>query len=408
VTYRAKSANEGFIPYVNSYLAANPNATANDISGFANSAGLQYDPSSGTFSGSFGSFAAGPAQQGGMLAQPQPQPQPQTAPAPAASTAASTAQPQHQWSADQVTAARDFFATNPSADTIYNTAQNLGLNQSQLADLWSKTGHGTYDQGSGIIGEYLAATGKTLGQQPQQGQQGQQGQVPGQQALNPYGQQFTPSLVGVTTIRNGGAQSSPWTVTPDQTVEGRLKGLLSDENPLVQMARTQGLESANARGLLNSSLGAQAGALAHYQYAMPVAQADAQTYANAARANADNDTQVSVSNAALNQQSALANQAAENAFRELERRIQQDNLTIDKQSVEAMKQNYTATIAAAERQMQQFIQTIQASDIPVDQKQSQVTAAMQSFNNTIGLLGRTYSAMPGWVSEWSLEQFELV
>ncbi|MBK8810747.1 MAG: hypothetical protein IPN69_08465 [Acidobacteria bacterium] len=109
------------------------------------------------------------------------------------------------------------------------------------------------------------------------------------------------------------AVAEKWTVDDNQLVEKRLPGLLSSDNPIVQMGQTKGLQQANARGLLNSSMAAESGAKAAYDYAMPIATQDASTYANSARENANLGTGVSQANAQLetSKQVAAGNNAAQ-------------------------------------------------------------------------------------------------
>ena len=64
-------------------------------------------------------------------------------------------------------------------------------------------------------------------------------------------------------------------MTQDQTVEGRLDGLLSKDSPLMQRAATQGMQFANQRGLLNSTMASGAAQGAMIDRAMPIAQQDA-------------------------------------------------------------------------------------------------------------------------------------
>lgn len=78
-----------------------------------------------------------------------------------------------------------------------------------------------------------------------------------------------------------------WVVSPNQLVENRIKGILGDNNPLMQQAKTQGLISAQERGLLNTSMGVEAGQKALYDYAVPIATVDSQTLSNAAKTNVD-------------------------------------------------------------------------------------------------------------------------
>jgi hypothetical protein len=63
--------------------------------------------------------------------------------------------------------------------------------------------------------------------------------------------------------------------TEDDSVEGKVTGLVSQDSPLIQQAREQGAQSANRRGLLNSSIAAGASQAAAYNVALPIAQQDA-------------------------------------------------------------------------------------------------------------------------------------
>lgn len=65
----------------------------------------------------------------------------------------------------------------------------------------------------------------------------------------------------------------------DDTISSRLPGLLSAQNPLMTQARTSAMQFANKRGLLNSSMAAQAGEEAALKTVIPVAsQESQQTY----------------------------------------------------------------------------------------------------------------------------------
>ncbi len=87
-------------------------------------------------------------------------------------------------------------------------------------------------------------------------------------------------------------------IKPDETqfdeskgVAGRVASLTSSASPLMQTARTRAAQNSASRGLLNSTLGAQAGEQAVIETATPIANADA----------------------GLFQQQSLANQAARNS-----------------------------------------------------------------------------------------------
>ena len=104
-----------------------------------------------------------------------------------------------------------------------------------------------------------------------------------------------------------------YNVANNQTTQGQLKGLIDAESPLLQQAENRALRQMHDRGLLNSSIAQQAGQAALYDYAVPIAQADANIYANAAAMNVETANTM-----------ALANQAAKNRALEFGQAMQQE------------------------------------------------------------------------------------
>lgn len=91
------------------------------------------------------------------------------------------------------------------------------------------------------------------------------------------------------------ATTPSYTIDPKkQTVSGQLTGLLEQDSPYMQQAKTAGEQYATSRGLLNSSIGAQASQDAAIQAAMPIAQADANTYNTFAGKQYDTELQKNV------------------------------------------------------------------------------------------------------------------
>jgi hypothetical protein len=81
------------------------------------------------------------------------------------------------------------------------------------------------------------------------------------------------------------AAPSQWNVTPDQTVQGQVKNIIADNSPLMQQAETRSLQKMNDRGGINSSMAIGAGQSALYDAALPIATADAATYARSGEVN---------------------------------------------------------------------------------------------------------------------------
>lgn len=61
----------------------------------------------------------------------------------------------------------------------------------------------------------------------------------------------------------------------DASVSNRVTGLMSKNNPYMQQARTRGMQSANRRGLLNSSMAVGAAEGEAYSAAVPIASQEA-------------------------------------------------------------------------------------------------------------------------------------
>ena len=88
----------------------------------------------------------------------------------------------------------------------------------------------------------------------------------GDLSLTSSGNFFTPANTTVADAQN------------NDTVEGRLSGLLANESSYMLSARTKAQQQANQRGLLNSTMAATAGEKAAIETALPIAQQDASYY----------------------------------------------------------------------------------------------------------------------------------
>ena len=106
------------------------------------------------------------------------------------------------------------------------------------------------------------------------------------------------------------ATPTQWNVTAPQTVQGQIKDIINPNSPIMQQARTGALEQMNSRGLANSSMAITAGDDAAYRAAIPIATADASTYAKSASYNADAQNQANLANAQLQNQAGQSNLTA--------------------------------------------------------------------------------------------------
>jgi hypothetical protein len=98
------------------------------------------------------------------------------------------------------------------------------------------------------------------------------------------------------------------TVTQNETVQGQMANLMSYNNPLMQRATTRASQAANARGLLNTSMGIQAGQEAALSAALPIAQADAAAYQKQGMANQGYANQFGLADQSFGNTKALSDQ----------------------------------------------------------------------------------------------------
>jgi hypothetical protein len=76
-------------------------------------------------------------------------------------------------------------------------------------------------------------------------------------------------------------------VTGNELVQNQMQGLMNRGGAYMQNAARRGMETANRRGLLNSSIASGAAERSSLEAAMPIAQADASTYGRAQTENLD-------------------------------------------------------------------------------------------------------------------------
>jgi hypothetical protein len=116
-------------------------------------------------------------------------------------------------------------------------------------------------------------------------------------------------------------QATQITPSADSKVSDQLNNLLDENSRYLQSARARSNQAANARGLINSSIGVGAGESAAINAALPIAQQDAQTSFSAQQLNQSADNTFKLDDNKFQQQdyfqsrdAAFANAADENQF----------------------------------------------------------------------------------------------
>jgi hypothetical protein len=148
------------------------------------------------------------------------------------------------------------------------------------------------------------------------------------------------------------------------TTSGQLTSLLAGDSPVLQRARAIAAQQANSRGLLNSSMAAEAGTAAMIDRAVPIANADANVYDTRARSNADAGNQALSLGANIAAQMNLQRgsqvfQAGESA---LDRSQQSGENALDRaerSELQALQQKFQSGEAALDRTQQSRLQELQ-------------------------------------------------
>lgn len=167
-----------------------------------------------------------------------------------------------------------------------------------------------------------------------------------------------PVMPTITTPSVVSATAATRTVGDNELVSSQLQKLLATDSPYLQQARNKAAQTANSRGLVNSSMAAGWGESAAIDAAAPIAQADAGAYTSAARDNQSAQNAVSLHNASAANQAEMARAAAANQ----------------------------ASMAAANMQMQDRLNDKQTSNqYQLQQEQNKFTAAQQDKNQAFQL-----------------------
>lgn len=116
-----------------------------------------------------------------------------------------------------------------------------------------------------------------------------------------------PALATNTTATAGQSNSATSNaqtraVDDNELVTNQLNTIMGENSPLLQRAQAQTLETANNRGLLNSSMAAGAATGAMLDRATPLAQSNAATNTNVLDRNLANQQQSNIYNAGQTQQ----------------------------------------------------------------------------------------------------------
>ena len=182
----------------------------------------------------------------------------------------------------------------------------------------------------------------------------------------------TPSLPTAQVATPTGYTANTWNPTGDALVENRIAGLLNQNNPYMQAARTSGLQTAQARGLLNSSMAGEAAQAAAIKAAFPIASQDATTFGTAGMANQNATNEASKLSAELGSRQLIS----DNTLRSQENIARANNessqLTASAAIEATQLANMGSTMAELMAKNNAAVNAINTSDMSPEDKQAQI------------------------------------
>lgn len=190
-------------------------------------------------------------------------------------------------------------------------------------------------------------------------------------------------------LSNAGVASGMNFVNPDKsTVSGQLNTLLASDSPYLQEARYSGTKQAAERKLLNSSIAAGTSQREAIKAALPIAQQDAQTYAQAQNLEQQaTNAQTGVMTEGI-VSSKLAEQNA--GIKQTQQNIQnafQSQLTgASEQSkvwIQDLQNTYTAAQAELDKEHNLLLQAYQGDQAKMESLRAQSSAIMQNYQISV-------------------------
>lgn len=238
----------------------------------------------------------------------------------------------------------------------------------------------------------------------------------------------TPPTYTATPAQATGYTATPYTVPLQGTVQERVRGLVEEDSALMQQAKQRATQEMNSRGLINSSLAVGAGQQAVISQALPIAQQDAQTYANAATNTANQRNAASQFNTAARNQAALQNAQQANAVRANNQQaaVQLINTDMQSRTQVALANLDTQTrlaLSTVDTQTRQLLQTNQSASnayvqavtnianittsntMSKEAKDTAVQSQLNLLNEQLRTLGALATTLPSEIADLDLGEF---
>ena len=210
----------------------------------------------------------------------------------------------------------------------------------------------------------------------------------------------------------------------NETIEGRINGLLSADNPVMQQAGNRAMQQFQGRGLLNSSMAIQAANEAMVSRAIEIAGPDAATYNKTGLANQSEANQFAraeqthgynletdatrhgydMETDATRQGYEQANLDKKQGFALETQNIDNANLTTREREGRAADSAriYSEGVGTIEREGAIAIDNINKSDMTPGQKTAAIEQRRILTTQNLDAWNAASKSLPGWSDEWAV------
>jgi hypothetical protein len=176
--------------------------------------------------------------------------------------------------------------------------------------------------------------------------------------------------------------TAPSYARKDDSVTSALTDIMSKDSPLMRQATTAGMQMANRRGLLNSSMGVQAAQDAAYTAALPVASQQAQQAQTENLANLDTANKVFLQGRAEKQAQL---------DRDLQEKLAKWNLD------ESQRATAAQTVMSSQQLYTDRINNIMANtNLDAGTRSSQLASAKAFFDTQMNLVQQMFTIKLTW------------
>lgn len=193
------------------------------------------------------------------------------------------------------------------------------------------------------------------------------------------------------------AAAAPTFQRRDDSVVNSLTKMMSQDSPLMRQAQTAGLQQANRRGLLNSSMAVQAAQDAAYTAAVPIASQEASQAAAENLANLDASTRIflqgqTIDAADRQQQAEIGYQTA---MKQLDRSLQEK---LAKWNLDETQRGSAAqSVLASQELYNNRINNIMANtNLDAPTREAQMASAKAFFDIQMDLVQQMYDVSLNW------------